>query len=110
MEEVFLSGGGLGFLVGFLGIIRFQAFIAKCVAKSCTGALLNIGFDPFPNLLIISDAFAMHANGQEALQLFDMLQGCAELMDFGFQGFFKLQEALADAEAGMEFADVDGFG
>ena len=63
-----------------------------------------------PVILIIADALAVAANGQESLQLMHAMEGLFQVADALGQALLQGQHAQADIDASPQFVAVKGLG
>jgi len=57
------------------------------MGKVCPDVIMEIGFDLFPIIFIVTDAFTPGADGQQELQPFDMIEGVGQVA--GDASWFK---------------------
>ena len=70
------------------------------------GLSVDVFFDLMPVVFVVADALAIHANGNQFLQLADIGERLLQIDHFFGEGPLQLHHALAHLEAGAEFIGV----
>jgi hypothetical protein len=72
-------------LVFQIRVVLLQTGAAEPMAETNVGVPRDIGVDTMPNVVLVPDALAMHADRKEPLKLLDLFQRLLQLIDFRFE-------------------------